>query len=511
MQADAQSFNKDLNYSPVEIVFGRREKVIYCYLEKTTRVGMKKHSEANSAPVTDAARRWNGKKLYVPKTFVRHEIDSDFRVFARRSYEELRETERLNTTPLLEDRIFFQSVLGHARSGHVGFRTEEDNGFAVHDRSYKYPNATMWDVAEALNCDVDFVLEFTESTIKEIERYLGDLVDFVYTHRDTLGKATPTKSAIHGYKGHEFFAQRVLGQDKLRFTPQQAIQVISGAYFGGTMDSAEWRTRAEDTFEHLGQMHKGTVVPTRHSQLKELGITLEDLASGNYHAQIGLDSTASSMEIMARLAQLGVNPAEQKVRTTQDVQPAYVQFSPGSGTSDDTAFLYVGLTRGIGGLFGTELVDKVDTLEKFTALSVHGGYDEHITNELKRYWEDRMQAPFPVTDAEALALIRVAAKEPKYRFKVSSSQRYFHSIQNNTTAFVTHGQWLRDLRRGRRNDARPIEVGFERARAPHFYTDVYDSLVAAVDERVLIDNERILSGKKNPDNNPYTPKLAVAA
>ena len=82
------------------------------------------------------------------------------------------------------------------------------------------------------------------------------------------------------------------------------------------------------------------------------------------------------------LLEAGVIPDEDPVPTSRDLASGYVQFTRGSGGSDDTNFILTALMWGMDAAWGLYLADMVDTYDKYCELIHHEGHDQRIADKV---------------------------------------------------------------------------------------------------------------------------------
>ncbi len=448
------------------------------------------------------------KTTKVTKEVSHSDIDEQFAERAKLSYARLGTHNLDVSNDRLRKRILLQSIQGHAQAGHVGFYTKRKlKHDTVNITMHKYPNATIWDVIEALpNIDVDEELQFTEDYIESIQEYLLEATDFLHRKRHLRG--THGWRTNRGYPippGTEQFYEQVLGDTSGRLAPQQVQHMLAGAIHGARMDSWEWRTRAENRYE-LQPMNKGTTLPLSQSALRAAGVTKADLSSGNYRTILGIPQEFSELQVLTALAEMGLTPGHD-ARTTRDIEQGYVNFSRGMGTSDDFNAIGLGIIESPHAMPGLDASDLIDTLEKFTLTSVYGGYDERIGTEVEEHYIARMQEASPISDEKSLLLIRLTAIDGNENL-VSSSQRRLHQWQPKvadgssgeeySTAFIEHGHWVQAFREGifRREGVR---VGFEQVKPAEFYGGVTGALTRAHLEGHIRDPQNLVSASQvNP-------------
>ena len=406
----------------------------------------------------------------------------------------MNEVELEGFAPDLEHRILIQSIQGNAREGHLGFFVPSSE----FNFSYRYPNASIYDVFNAVSKDPQRILDSTE-------RELDIMADYNFSCIDALAKSAPgeTRPIIELPPRQERLMKYLLGDRVAGGLRRLDVKrwVLSNVLFSRG-DTIEWRSKAEKLFgDKLPRMHKGEVSAIDMRKLREQHLQLEHLESGEYMQRLGLERGREASYYRDTLVERGVirtSKYTNRVARDDDLRTGFVEVSSGSGTSDDCSLMYCGMRFGMVGLLAADQNDRKDTLEKCSRTIVNGGYDALHGRELMQYYEARLGEQFPLADEEALAMIYVSAKGEPLR-KVSSSQRYFHQTRNGDSRqrapIQTHALLVGYLR-GINGFPDNQPVGFEKQSSNQLHKRFIHSLKQGVADGVFTDPYKQLGNGK---------------
>lgn len=426
------------------------------------------------------------------KFIVRKDPDKDFVKFAQNSYKHLLYNISLDLPRDLEHRLLIQSIPGHSQAGHVGFAEEHSDVIY----RYIYENSSMHDVVKALDLNPEEILLQTQKEIGDFSDWLEDSIYALKQARDN-----PSKKRIMPSPRAQKDLIGMATSKKTRgvMSAKELKQYLAGVYLGGCMDSSSWRREVQKVHD-TNQMHTGTVMPINLEKLSEQNLTLAHLQSGEYRSRLGLQDNKKDVYYLNTLVERGVvklpNGIDTYVLTDDSVRSEYIEFTRGSGTSDDAAMITAGLLFGKHAFFGVEAIDRIDTLEKYSQRIILGGADEQLAQALKSEYEAILDEPFMVSDSDVHALIYSATKNENDMKKVSSSQRYFWQIRNKgftaPKILESHLQYL-DYICGKSNFPQQQDIGFERMNNHQFYASIQKSLRNARNKGLLSDPQNILS------------------
>lgn len=364
------------------------------------------------------------------------------------------------SSPSLRYNLLPRAVLGHAREGHSLFRKRK--------KSNKYPNVSLNDIIkkEVLQ---ELKNDSEKSIYKTTNQYLTESQDFINSIVDFL------TIAINSYKNISLAdskGQPILGLDPSLELELNPIAVLKGYYFGAHFDNyQDIRKPAE---ERYGLPYGGgTSQLINLDKLKKTGISLEELAKGNFSDEV-LNAQPSE-KISNALKKLRIIKKRKRVDYTKakswrnllnkygtNITPnhnkkylqQYIRTAKGRGGADDVlirlaAFIdfdYRYKTRDsawYNGLqIGAQLADFVDTLEKAASYYLPDGQDESSAKYIEQKWlrkarndpeyrkifkikkEDLKENKFVLVDKEQIIRLTALGINPK-KGQIHSSARYF--------------------------------------------------------------------------------------
>ncbi|MBI4147132.1 hypothetical protein HY494_00600 [Candidatus Woesearchaeota archaeon] len=337
----------------------------------------------------------------------------------------------------LREPLLVQTVLGHAQEGHKAFQ----------EGGIKYPSATVANIIEAAGLEV--------SKIKNIRQ---EVIDQVFEWVE-LAKKDQTNLLVIG-------GQPLLGIEFLRNYQINPEFVLKGMILAGMMDNYGWR---QATIKRYG----GKTIHDRQLKIgggethlidarilrQEKPFFLEDLAEKEIS-----DETINDLRTKGIITAAG-NP---------HAEVAYIRRKKGLGTSDDTAFIFMGemykkegWEKSLSAFLGGFIVDGIDTYDKCTARPVEGGYDERLGMEI------RTALPSLVSDDEITALIYYSAKSNGQEVVSSSHKRLIQMVANADPKIPTLLHHHKFMDTGKFASYR---VGFERMPSKLFYNAVRERI-----------------------------------
>ncbi|MDP3640524.1 MAG: hypothetical protein Q8R53_04990 [Nanoarchaeota archaeon] len=340
----------------------------------------------------------------------------------------------------LYEALLVQSVLGHAQEGHKAF----------FQGGVRYPSATITDIIEAADLDVE-----------KIKGTRQRLIDEVFSWAELAQGDTTNRLLLEG--------RPLLGIGFFQNIEVDPWFVLKGLALAGCMDNYGWRMK---TFERFGGR-------TREGEPFEIGggetyllepEVLQDRLQENplYIEQLGLHEHTE-----ADLVQL------QSTLTTDsspNAEVVYVRRKAGPGTSDDTAMIMGGVMTQQEGekqarstVLGLLIGDGLDTYDKCVLHPVTGGYDEMLALQL------REKLPDLVSDEEIMQLIYSAAKGNGNYVVSSSHKRLIQIMQGADPLQTTIEHHLKFLEQG---DYPRFRIGFERMASEEFYEEVRKRITA---------------------------------
>lgn len=385
---------------------------------------------------------------------VRLEPDEFFQDEVRETFNYLQRTDRLASTQ--DDLLHMQAIHGRAQNGVWELNGDNDCTKAVR---VKYPNATIEDVCIALGImSVQDMHARRQMIIRDVRQYFNRALDCLKNgHR---GNLNPGKHAMtlenRGWQplgSVEFFRGVLVDNPK---------NLLIGAYIGGCIDNADWRTRTEERYGIT--MHKGVHVAVHLKTMMQHGITLADISNPASENPPTLDDYVKQ----------GVISDRKREKYKDGFVSGYYHFQRGFGVSDDAAFLATALLFGIDAAYGFFLMDMIDTLDKSTSIISLGGMDEKIAREdiykpLVRICE---KEGIGFADDDILSIIYLSAIDDvsKNMFP-SCSHRYFLKRDSTTGLYPLqcHVVFADYVTGGRTRRTPDISIAFQQINTRKFY------------------------------------------
>jgi CBS domain-containing protein len=319
------------------------------------------------------------------KVAPRELIQDDFR--------NLKSSERLYTSPRIEELIFLQSIEGRAHNGAGSFNKRF------------YVNTTIDDIVRAVGRSPKAAKAKRQELIDEIVEFVDSALSDDPRDRLVTKNGKP-------FLGIPLFKERTVNYH----------DILKGLYLGGLRDDVEIRSKTEELFKI--QIGYGRCYLVDTDVMEEMGMDGEILAHQENEDRLE--------EYKAR--GLIVDPATTKYRDSKHIKYLYIRHHVGPGQSDDTAIVASGLVYNVDVAIGVFLADAIDTLEKY--VSVYRDQD----NELARYIKEN----YAFLDCEERDVCELSylAAIPKDRIDEvpDSSLRYLLSIdeESGQSALETH-------------------------------------------------------------------------
>lgn len=319
------------------------------------------------------------------KVAPRELIQEDFR--------NLKSSERLYTSPKVEDLIFMQSIEGRAHNGAGSFNkrfyvnTTIDNIVRAVGRS---PKATKVKRQEL----IDEIVEFVDSALGDDPR------DRLVTRN---GKP---------FLGIPLFKEKTVNYH----------DILKGLYLGGLRDDVDIRRKTEELFKIDIGYGRCYLVDT--DVMGEMSLDGEMLAH---------QENADRLEEYKERG-LIVDETKTKYRDSKRIKYLYIRHHVGPGQSDDTAIVASGLVYNVDVALGVFMADAIDTLEKY--VSIYRDQD----NDLARYIKENYT--FLNCEERDVCELSYLAAIPKDRIDTvpDSSLRYLLTIdeESGQSALETH-------------------------------------------------------------------------
>ena len=358
--------------------------------------------------------------------------DPLFEILVRKDLNTILGRWELDIEPHLLTVLLVQSILGHAQNGHCEFGGN------------KYPHATIPDVIHAAGLDT--------GKIKEIRQ---QLINDVYTWAaKALSPKPPSRLVLDGHP--------LLGVGLLRDYHIDPKEVLRGMVLAGFMDNYTFRQetvrlkpKTINGFDLV--IGGGETYLVNVPQLYLAGLDFEFLANRAHDEQ--------SLTYLREL-KIIVDKSD------KDVECAYIRRKEGLGTSDDLAFIMIGLKYGqlerdlgISAMLGAFVCDAVDTYDKCVRYPMQGGFDEALALYIQDAWQKESGQLLVSTD-EIVNVIYYSAKNNNPKVGVSSSHRRFIEFSDTQELKPTIQAHI-DFVEGR--EVEKFKLGFEKVASDGFY------------------------------------------
>lgn len=319
------------------------------------------------------------------KVAPRELIQEDFR--------NLKSSERLYTSPKVEELIFMQSIEGRAHNGAGSFNKRF------------YVNTTIDDIVKAVG-------RSPKATKAKRQELIDEIVEFVDSALGDDPRDRLITRSGKPFLGIPFFKEKTVNYH----------DILKGLYLGGLRDDVDIRSKTEELFKIEIGYGRCYLVDT--DVMEEMSLDGEMLAH-----QKNQDRLEEYKE-----CGLIVDETKTKYRDSKHIKYLYIRHHVGPGQSDDTAMVASGLIYNIDVALGVFLADAIDTLEKY--VSIYRDQD----NELARYIKEN----YAFLDCEERDVCELSylAAIPKDRIDEvpDSSLRYLLTIdeESGQSALETH-------------------------------------------------------------------------
>lgn len=337
----------------------------------------------------------------------------------QQDFKNLKSSERLYTTPRIEELLFMQSIEGRAHNGAGVFNKRS------------YVNTSVDDVVRSLGRSPKLIKAKRQEVIDEI-------VDFV-----DCAIAEDPRDRLVTRSGKPF-----LGIPQFKERTVNYHDVLKGLYLGGLRDDVDIRRKTQEIFDiNIGY---GRCYLVNTKVMDEMGLDGEILAHQENEDKIE----------EYRDYGLIVDEARSAHKKSKYIKYMYIRHHVGPGQSDDAAIVSSGLLYNIDVAFGVFLADAIDTLEKYA--TVYKDQD----NDLARYIKDKYK--FLDADEGDVCELAYLAAIPAERIDEvpDSSLRYLLAIDQETgqSTLEAHINFIEG------KPFMPIAVSYKRI----FITDLYD-------------------------------------
>lgn len=370
------------------------------------------------------------------------------------------------------------SIQGHVTKGHVHFLRNS------------FPHTTLQDILMGIhNGNKQEVEIFRRGISKHID-HVKETLDAALELVVGTSESTLIKTNFEGkYLSLEnidtngpLFGLNVFNSK--RFTVNDPLMFLRGAYIAAMMDSAHWREKTVKKFPQTfdgeklvigrGTCHIGDI-----SKLHQYGLTLEDLAESEYPKQGGSISELKKKGII-RISKTYRNADAQKYNP--DEFSTYVREKIGPGCCDDSTLIAIAMLHkkyrrrsAIDAFHGGVLMDTIDTIDKIGAMPVTGGMDEHLGHYINNKYKQATGEDL-VSKEDICTAIYLGAIGNTPNLRHSSSVRRFNQIERlgngrNITALQAHIEFIKH------GTITPgLNLGFTRVDSTEFYQTITERL-----------------------------------
>ena len=352
----------------------------------------------------------------------------------QQDFRHLKASERLLTTPKIEELLFMQSIEGRAHNGAGNFSKRF------------YVNTTIDDIVRALGK--------SPKTVKEKRQELiDDIVDYV-----ECAIADDPRDKLVTEQGRPF-----LGIPQFKERTVNYHDVLKGLYLGGLRDDPEIRKKTQELFDTNIGYGKCYLVNT--VVMHEMGLDGEELAHQDNEDRIEEYKACGLI-----VEEMGKRRADSKT-----IRYMYIRHHVGPGQSDDAAIVASGLIYNVDVALGVFLADAIDTLEKYV-----GDYSDQDNDLARRIEADYDYLDAKIDDVYTLAYMAAipAAKVDKIP---DSSLRYLLTIDQETgqSTLETHLNFIEG------KPYFPIAISYKRISISDLYRFILEKIKEVKKDVVL--------------------------
>lgn len=352
----------------------------------------------------------------------------------QQDFRNLKTSERLYTTPRIEDLVFMQSIEGRAHNGAGAFNKRF------------YVNTTIDDIVSALGRSPKVIKAKRQELIDEISDFINSAIE------DDPRERLVTKS------GRPF-----LGIPQFKDRTVNYHDILKGFYLGGLRDDPDIRKKTQGVYGINIGYGKCYLINTKI--MEDMGLDGEVLAHQDHSDRLNYYKSSG----------LIVDPANMKRSASKRVKYMYIRHHVGPGQSDDAAMVVSGLLYNVDVALGVFLADAVDTLEKY--VSDYRDQDKEIALNIKNNY------PFlDLSEKDVYELAYLAAiPEDRVDEIPDSSLRYLLAIDQETgqSSFETHLNFIEG------KPFLPIAISYKRIMVSELYDFVREKL-KSINKEVLL-------------------------
>jgi len=353
----------------------------------------------------------------------------------QQDFRNLKASERLLTTPRIEELIFMQSIEGRAHNGAGSFNKRF------------YVNTTIDDIVRALGKSPKLIKDKRQELIDEI-------VDFV-----DCALADDPRDRLVTRNGRP-----ILGIAQFKDRAVNYHDILKGLYLGGLRDNVDVRKKTQGLFNITIGYGRCYLIDTR--VMEEMSLDGEALAHNEHEDEL------------EHYRSCGLIVDERKAprrRDSKNIRYMYIRHHVGPGQSDDAAIVAAGLVYNVDVALGVFLADAVDTLEKY--VPDYRDQDSELSAYIKANYDF-----LDVEEREVYELAYLAAIGGDRIDDVpDSSLRYLLTIDRETgqSAFETHLNFIEG------KPFIPISISYRRIPVLELYEFVKEKLKSIKKEVVV--------------------------
>jgi CBS domain-containing protein len=342
----------------------------------------------------------------------------------QQDFRNLKASERLLTTPRIEDLIFIQSIEGRAHNGAGSFNKRF------------YVNTTIDDIVRALGKGPGMEKEKRQELIDEIVEYVDSALADDPRERLVTGSGRP-----------------LLGIAQFKDRSVNYHDILKGLYLGGLRDDVEVRKKTQGLFNITIGYGRCYLVDTK--AMERMGLDGESLAHNEHEGRLN----------HYRECGLIVDESHRR-RDSKHIRYMYIRHHVGPGQSDDAAIVAAGLVYNVDVALGVFLADAIDTLDKY--VPYYRDQDAELASYIKSNYDF-----LDVEEREVYQLAYLAAIGSDMIDDVpDSSLRYLLTIDRETgqSTLETHLNFI---------EAKPfvpISISYRRIPVLELYNFVKDKL-----------------------------------
>jgi len=353
--------------------------------------------------------------------------------FIQQDFRNLKSSERLYTTPKIEELVFMQSIEGRAHNGAGAFNKRF------------YVNTTIDNIVSALGKSQRAIKSKRQELIDEIVEYVDSVLADDGRDRLVTGNGRP-----------------LLGIPQFKERTVNYHDILKGLYLGGLRDNIDIRKKTQELFKIKIGYGRCYLVNTK--VMSQMGLDGEILAHQEHADKISHYKSCG----------LIVEALRMKSSASKHTKYIYIRHHVGPGQSDDAAIVSSGLLYNVDVALGVFLADAIDTLEKYVLF--YRDQDTELAEHIKRSYK------FLGIDEEDVYELAYLAAIPEGMVDdiPDSSLRYLLTIDGETgqSTLETHLNFIEG------KPFQPIAISYKRIFVAELYNFVREKLRSIKKEAV---------------------------